>query len=64
MLGVKYANGDGVPRNDVLAYQWLLISGVQDETVRRIVGDVEKRLTTEQRMTAQERAKAFRAARP
>lgn len=64
MLGVKYANGDGVPRNDVLAYQWLLLAGVQDETVRRMVGDVEKRLTPEQRKAVQERAKDFRAARP
>ena len=54
-LGVMYANGEGVPENDVMAYVWFSVSATQGtESARENRDIISKELTTEQRAKGQE----------
>lgn len=60
-LGVMYEKGTGVPKDDQQAYFWWLLAsvdGAADAIHNRDV--VEKRLTPQQRMTAQAQARDWK----
>ncbi len=52
-LGVMYGTGRRIPKDDQQAYFWLLLASVADETAVEYRDIVEKRLTPQQRATAQ-----------
>ena len=48
-LGYVYANGDGVPEDQVLAYMWWNLSAAQGNELAREIKDlIEQRMTREQ----------------
>ena len=59
-LGVMYANGLGVPQDDVTAYMWFnLAAATGDEDARTAREDVATRMTREQVAEAQARAREW-----
>ena len=68
-LGVMYANGEGVPEDDVEAYLWANLAATYADASDRdryteFRDDAAKRLTPEQRADAQRRAREFFEAHP
>ena len=60
-LGVLYANGEGVPQDDVLAYMWFNLAGApSDEIEKRIRETVSKRMTPEQIAEAQKLSREWK----
>ncbi|MDA7916026.1 sel1 repeat family protein, partial [Verrucomicrobia bacterium] len=52
--GFMYDNGYGVIKNGTTAYMWNLLAGAQgNETARKNIPKIEKRLTPEQRAEGQ-----------
>jgi TPR repeat protein len=48
-LGLCYANGEGVPEDDVKAYMWLNLASAQgDEESKRLKAVLTERITREQ----------------
>ena len=61
-VGMMYARGHGVPKDDVEAYKWWLLAGAQGgEEARRGIDAIEKLLTPEQRAEGQRMAREFKA---
>lgn len=61
LLGLKYANGNGVPKNDTQAYKWLLLAhagGIEDAKKR--IAAIEKRLSPSQLDEGQRMAREFK----
>ena len=53
-LGVMYANGEGVPKDDVQAYLWFNLAAAQgDELARTNRDNIEKQMTKAQIAKAQ-----------
>ena len=53
-LGGMYYDGEGVPKDYVMAYMWWNLAGAQGyEDARTNLGNVEKRMTPEQIAEAQ-----------
>jgi TPR repeat protein len=62
-LGECYANGKGLVKNELLAYQWYLLASVNgDETARENVPKLEAKLAAEQRAEGQRLATEWQAA--
>ncbi len=60
-LGWMYGNGLGVAKDEVEAYKWFLLSGVQGNgSAKRYIPLIEKRLTPEQRAEGQKRFREFK----
>jgi TPR repeat protein len=60
-LGTMYAEGQGVPQDDLLAYFWLNLAAARGPTEAREARDkTAKRLTLEQRARAQEMARNWK----
>jgi TPR repeat protein len=64
-LGVRYANGQGVDRDPVLAYQWFSLAasgllGREADAARRARDSIKITLTPEQLARAEEMVKAWR----
>jgi len=59
-LGTAYANGQGVLRDYVIAYKWLLLAAATKESARDNVQAVEKMLNSEQRAEGQKLARDFK----
>jgi TPR repeat protein len=54
-LGIMYANGDGVPQNNVRGYIWWSVAAAQgEEDAKRNRDIVAKRLTPDQLTQAQQ----------
>ena len=54
MLGLMYANGEGVPKDSVLAYLWWNLAAAQGlKSAKRNLGKIEKIMTREQIAEAQ-----------
>jgi hypothetical protein len=65
-LGVRYANGQGVERDPVLAYQWFSLAaqgllGKEAETARQARESIKTTLTPEQTARGEELVKTWRA---
>jgi hypothetical protein len=65
-LGVRYANGQGVDRDPVLAYQWFALAargllGKEADTARQARDAIRAQLTPEQVARGDEMVKAWRA---
>jgi len=65
-LGVRYANGQGVDRDPVLAYQWFALAaqgllGKEADTARQARDAIRSQLTPEQVARGDELVKAWRA---
>ena len=61
LLGLKYANGNGVPKDDTQAYKWLLLAhagGIEDAKKR--ISAIEKRLTPSHWDEGQRMAREFK----
>ncbi len=64
-LGVFYALGRGVPKDEVAAYTWLLLAGAQgDETAKKQIEAIERRLTGAQRAEGQRLAREWKPSKP
>jgi TPR repeat protein len=62
-LGSCYANGKGVVKSDLLAYQWYLLASANgDETARENLPAIEAKLTAELRGEGQRLATEWQAA--
>ena len=62
-LGLKYAIGEGVPEDDVLAYMWYNLSAAQgNETARSNKEIIERSMTREQIAEAQRLSREWVAA--
>jgi hypothetical protein len=64
-LGVRYANGQGVARDPVQAYQWFSVAaqgllGREAETARRARDAIKAELTPEQVAHGEELARSWR----
>jgi len=60
-LALCYIHAEGVPRDYVVAYKWLLIADrSKNESVKKILEEFGKKLTTEQRMKAHSLADEWR----
>ena len=59
-LGAKYANGEGVPENDIQAYTWFNIAAAQGQkSAEKSKKVVTKSMTSENRARAQELASEY-----
>lgn len=61
-LGVSYALGQGVIEDWVEAYKWILLAGASGEDVSKIKDFLLEKMTREDVVEAQRRAKEFQAA--
>jgi hypothetical protein len=66
-LGVRYANGQGVERDPVLAYLWFSLAaqgllGREADTARQARDSIKATLTPEQRERGDQMVKAWRPA--
>ena len=60
-LGLRYTNGEGVAKDYVEAYEWLLLAARQgDEDAKKNMTDLESKLTPEQITEGQKRARDFK----
>jgi TPR repeat protein len=60
-LAGAYADGIGVPKDDVVAYSWANLAAAQgDETARKLRDVLERRMTQEQIGEAQRRSREFK----
>ena len=56
-LGIRYAKGEGVAKDDIEAYAWFLLAKANGhEDSREKISSLEKRLTAEQIEKGQARA--------
>ena len=61
-LGARYGNGEGVPKDDLEAYKWLLLAGAQgNEIAKKNLSIVERKLTGSQRAEGQKLARKFKS---
>ena len=59
-LGVKYAQGDGVPKDAVHAYAWLSIAAAQGNTNAKEAKELVTKLMTQAQITeAQKRSREY-----
>ena len=64
-LGIAYANGRGVPKDEMEAYKWSLLARAQgNEDAKQTIVILEGRLTPAQREEGQRRAREFKAGQP
>lgn len=62
-LYISYKEGEGVIKNDVMAYQWLLLSSADgDKNAKKMMPEIERQLTLEQRSEGQRLATEWQAA--
>jgi hypothetical protein len=59
-LALQYALGEGVLKDDVLAYKWALLAGAKNEEYRKAISIIEEFLTPEQRAEGQKLAREFK----
>ena len=60
-LGVRYYNGEGVAKDWVEAYKWLLLAARQgDEDAKKNITELESKLTPEQIADGKKRARDFK----
>jgi hypothetical protein len=59
-LGIMYVIGQGVAKNDVIAYKWSLLANAQDRQYSKLVDFIEPTLTPQQRAQGQALAAAFK----
>jgi TPR repeat protein len=58
---VRYANGEGVAKDETAAYMWYLLAGAKgNEIARKNIPIIEKTLTSEQRAEGQRMAKDWK----
>ena len=56
LLGGMYLEGEGVPKNDIEAYAWVLLAKANGEKASEVISTLEKLLTAEQVEKGQARA--------
>jgi uncharacterized protein len=60
-LGFIYANGEGLPKDDIEAYKWWLLAGAQgNELAKKNMSLLEARLTPDQRAEGQRLAREWK----
>jgi hypothetical protein len=59
-LSFVYQDGITVPKDDVMAYKWILLAGAKDEKHRFFIKEIEVKLTPEQRAEGQKLAREFK----
>lgn len=60
-LGLMYAKGEGVPRDDLAAYFWMLLASIQGNKESLRARDIlERGLTLDQRTNVQQRARNWK----
>jgi TPR repeat protein len=58
---VRYANGEGVAKDETAAYMWYLLAGAKgNENARKNIPKIEESLTSEQRAEGQRMAKDWK----
>ena len=61
-IGLIYANGAGVPKDDIAAYMWWNLAAAQgDEEARSNRSNIEKKMTPAQIAEAQQLSKNWKA---
>ena len=64
-LGLCYADGDGVPQDPVEAFKWISLSASHGhQPALQIKPSLEKKLTPEQKVRAEEQVKSILAGAP
>ena len=64
-LGGMYFRGQGVPRDYVIAYMWFSLAAAKgDKDARKMLDDLERKLTPEQIAEAQKLAREWKSTSP
>ena len=64
-LGVSYANGQGVPKDEAEAYKWYLLAGAQGDILARLkIPFIEGNITPAQRAEGQRLAREWKPRKP